>query len=78
MRQKRESKICQVTKFFEKFIKQDGTIDVEKVAEYAQKLSEIAELAKTQSNVNITRDDLKRDTELVKSHSNEQNQGQQR
>ena len=59
-------------KSFEKLISQDGTIDIEKLSVYAQKLSEIAAMAKDQQNVNINRSELKRDSEMVKAQSNSQ------
>jgi len=65
-------------KSFDKLIKSDGSIDVEKVALYASKLSQIAELAAQKPNVNISREELKRDSQLINSQNKTQDKGQSR
>jgi len=67
-------------KSFEKIIAKDGSVDIEKLATYAQKLSEIAAMAKNQQNVNISKSELKRDTQMVQAQTNSQQntKGQER
>ena len=69
-------------KSFEKLVRDDGSIDVEKLNLYAKKLNEIAKIAEKQQerkekNVNIGRSEMRSDTKQLQ-HSQTKSRGHER
>ena len=66
-------------KSFEKIVSASGEIDADKLQAFADRLSQVAKIAKSQEqNVNITRDDLKQANESHLNQKQEQGAGYER
>ena len=66
-------------KSFEKIVSASGEIDADKLQAFADRLSQVAQIAKSQEqNVNITKDDLKQANNLENHQNKEQGAGYER